>query len=97
MTASIRRPQPAEQEDKYPALQIVLLLWKGIIIVWSIAVVVSAIQMWSSAYPNKVALGLLILLGGGVVALVQWAWTEIVQVIMDIEENTRRAADRRDT
>jgi len=72
-----------------------VLIWKVLVAVQVFAVVgVTIYAMVTSTRNNETALGLLIILGGFLVALIQWALAEIVEVLMDIEENTRRVAER---
>ena len=93
---SLSRPQlKVEEGEKYPALRVVLLIWKVLVVVQVLVVVGGTVYaMVTSTRRNETALGLLIILGGVVVALIQWALAEIVEVLMDIEENTRRVAER---
>jgi undecaprenyl pyrophosphate phosphatase UppP len=93
---SLSHPQSkVGEEEKHPALRVVLLIWKVLVVVQVLAVVgVTAYTMVTSTRSNETALGLLVILGGFLVALIQWALAEIVEVLMDIEENTRRVAER---
>ena len=92
---SLNRPQPsAESEEKYPALRVVLIISKLGVACLALATPVIAYVIWQSPDPNKFALGLLALLAGTMVCLFQWASIEAVEVLLDIEENTRRTADR---
>jgi uncharacterized membrane protein len=93
-TSPSRSQSSSESEEKYPALRVVLVISKLIVVLFAIATLVVAYQMWRSPNPNKVALGLLSLLIGAMVCLFQWASIEVVEVVLDIEENTRRTADR---
>lgn len=91
---SLHRPQSAESEEKYPALRIVLFVLKFLVALFAIATIIATFQMWRLPDRNHVAFGLLTLLIGTMVCLFQWAMIEIVEVVLDIEENTRRTADR---
>src|SRR5260370_14428430 len=92
---SLNRPQSAaESEEKYPALRIVLFIQKSLVVLFAIATIIVVVLMWRSTTPNKLALGLLGFLIGTMVCLIQWASIEVVEVLLDIEENTRRTADR---
>jgi len=92
---SLQRPQSSiESEEKYPALRIVLFIQKLLVVLFGLATIIVVVQMWRSPIPNKLALGLLGLLIGTIVCLIQWAAIEVVEVLLDIEENTRRTADR---
>ena len=95
---SLNRPESNLSDgDKYPALRIVLVIWKVLVVVQVLGVVAFTIWSWATIKgpnPNAKAIGLLLMLGSFLIALVQWALAEIVQVVMDIEENTRRIADR---
>ena len=86
-------------EEKYPALRIVLIIWKALVLLLFIATFVATYWVWQSPdlSRNHVALGLLTLLGGAIVCLFQWANIELIEVLLDIEENTRRTADRGST
>lgn len=93
--ASLSRPQPsAEPDEKYPALRAILLISKLVVVLFAFATIVAAYLVWQSPDPNKFALGLLALLSGTMICLIEWAGIEAVEVLLDIEENTRRTADR---
>ena len=96
-TSLNRSRAPVDAEEKYPALQIVLILWKGLIVLFAIGTLLGAVMIWRSPERNRLAYALLTMLVGAVVCLFQWAQVELVQVVLDIEENTRRAADRHDS
>ncbi len=82
-------------EDRYPALRGVLLIWKVLVVLQALATIAIAVFSWvGTKDPNRAALGLLFILGGSVIALIQWALAEFVEVVMDIEENTRRLAEK---
>src|SRR2546425_5934700 len=92
---SLNRPQSSdESEEKYPALRIVLLIWKFLVVLFAIAAIVMTYVVWQMPDRNRVAFGLVTLLAGAIVCLFQWANIELVEVLLDIEENTRRTADR---
>jgi len=92
---SLNRPQSsAEFEEKYPALRTVLFIWKFFVVLFGIATIVGTYVVWHLPDRNHVALGLATLLGGAIACLFQWANIELVEVMLDIEENTRRTADR---
>jgi len=88
MTTSIKHPKNTDDE-RYPALRIVLLLWKICIVIVAAASVITAIRFWKTGGPYSGVMGLAALAVGTIVVLLQWAFTELVEVIMDIEENTR--------
>lgn len=91
---SIRRTESAGDEEKYPALRIVLIIWKVLVVVQGL--VVFSIGAWATfkGPRNEAGIGVLLMLGSCLAALVQWALVELVQVVMDIEENTRRTAEK---
>ena len=92
---SLQRPQSSvESEEKYPALRIVLLIWKFLVVLFAIATIVMTYLTWQLPDRNHIAYGLITLLVGTIVCLFQWANIELVEVFLDIEENTRRTADR---
>jgi hypothetical protein len=97
---SLNRPgTPVEDEERYPALRIVLLLWKALVVLQGAAVVFVVVRAWMAPdFPApaslKLAITLLVLLVGALVCIMLWALAEFVEVVMDIEENTRRLADR---
>jgi len=91
---SIRRAESAGDEEKYPALRIVLIIWKVLVVVQ--VLVVFSIGAWATVKGprNEAGIGVLLMLASVLAALVQWALAELVQVVMDIEENTRRTAEK---
>src|SRR2546428_10171607 len=92
---SLNRPQSSvESEEKYPALRIVLFSLKFLVVLFAIATIVMTYLVWQLPDRNHVAFGLMTLLIGTIVCLFQWANIELVEVFLDIEENTRRMADR---
>src|SRR5260370_67250 len=92
---SLQRPRSSvESEEKYPALRIVLSIWKLLVVLFAIATIVMTYIAWRLSDRNHVAFGLMTLLIGAIVCLFQWANIELVEVLLDIEENTRRTADR---
>ena len=92
---SLHRPQSSvESEEKYPALRTVLFILKFLVVLFAIATVVMTYLIWQLPDRNHVAFGLMTLLIGTIVCLFQWANIELVEVLLDIEENTRRTADR---
>jgi len=92
---SLQRPQSSvESEEKYPALRIVLFIWKFLVVLFAIATIVMTYVVWQMPDRNHLAFGLVTLLGGTIACLFQWANIELVEVLLDIEENTRRTADR---
>jgi len=91
---SLNRGDSTESEEKYPALRAVLMIWKVLVVLQGFVTIVMALFEWfGTKEPNGAALGLLILLGGLLSALIQWALAEFFEVVMDIEENTRRARE----
>jgi hypothetical protein len=92
---SLHRPQSSvESDEKYPALRIVLLLLKLLVVLLAITTIVMTYVVWQLPDRNHVAFGLLTVLAGTMACLFQWANIELVEVLLDIEENTRRTADR---
>ena len=92
---SLNRPgSPVDSEEKYPALRIVLFILKGFVVLFALIAIGVAVYAWRQPDRNSVPIGLLILLGGAIGCLFQWANIELIEVFLDIEENTRRTADR---
>jgi len=92
---SLHRPQSSvESEEKYPALRIVLFIWKSLVVLFAIATIVMTYLVWHMPDRNHIAFGLMTVLTGAMICLFQWANVELVEVLLDIEENTRRTADR---
>jgi hypothetical protein len=89
---SLRHAEFAGDDEKYPALRIVVIIWKVLIVVQGLGVF--SIGAWATfkGPRNEAGIGVLLMLGSCLAALVQWAMVELVQVVMDIEENTRRTA-----
>jgi len=83
---SLNRPDSTESaEEKYPALRIVLMIWKALVVVQVIVTIGVVLFAWlGTKDSNSVGLGLLILLGGFLSALIQWSLAEFVAVVMDI-------------
>ena len=71
---------------RYGALRVIAGVHK-------IAAALVAIGGFLTAFVAGAPAGLLAILLGGVIALLLWAVAESILVIIDIEENTRRAAD----
>jgi len=93
--ASLNRPQSSvESEEKYPALRIVLFILKFLVVLFAAATIVMTYLVWQLPDRNHVAFGLMTVLTGAMICLFQWANIELVEVLLDIEENTRRTADR---
>ena len=93
--ASLNRPQcSVESEEKYPALRIVLFILKFLVVLFAVATIVMTYLVWQLPDRNHVAFGLMTVLTGAMICLFQWANIELVEVLLDIEENTRRTADR---
>jgi flagellar biogenesis protein FliO len=93
---SLNRPgSPVQDEEKYQALRAVLFISKFLIILQLIGVV-AFVVLWvrESNNRNEAALSLLFILAGIIATLWEWASIQVVEVILDIEENTRRTADR---
>ncbi len=91
---SLRHAEATGDEDKYPVLRLVLIIWKVLVVVQ--ALVVFTMGAWAvfKGPRNSAGIGFLLMLGSVLAALLQWALAEMVQVVMDIEENTRRAAEK---
>ena len=55
---SLHRPQSSdESEEKYPALRIVLLIWKFLVVLFAIATIVMTYVVWQMPDRNRVAFG----------------------------------------
>jgi protein-S-isoprenylcysteine O-methyltransferase Ste14 len=85
------------QSRRYPALRIIAVVLKILAVITAIAGLVGGLSFTSltgSSYlPYAGALsGLAVILGGLCYALFLWASAEMINVALDIEENTRRAA-----
>lgn len=96
---SLNRPAVPDFEERYPALRIVLLLWKVLVVLFAgatVVTVVRALTMPPEIVPAiyKPVLALVILLAGVFNCVMLWAMAELVEVIMDIEENTRKTPER---
>jgi hypothetical protein len=88
---------PPTRGRRYPALHIIAVILKVLAALTAIAGVLSGIAAGSIpspgfGVPGGGAIALLIILGGLAYALFLWASAEMINVVLDIEENTRRAA-----
>jgi hypothetical protein len=101
------QPAPASVQQvsyahgrSYPALRIIAVILKVLAVITAIAGVVGGLSLSSftgaSYFPNAGAISALATLGGLLAglcyALFLWASAEMINVVLDIEENTRRAA-----
>jgi uncharacterized protein YjeT (DUF2065 family) len=82
---------------RYPALRIIAVILKVLAALTAIGGVLSALAAGSIpspgfGVPGGGAIALLIILGGLGYGLFLWASAEMINVVLDIEENTRRAA-----
>ena len=88
------------QSRRYPALRIIAVVLKVLAVITAIAGLVGGLSFSSltapSYFPNAGAISGLAMLGGLMLglcyALFLWASAEMINVALDIEENTRRAA-----
>lgn len=86
-----------EQGRRYPALRIIAVILKVLAALTAIGGVLSGMAAGSIptpgfGVPGGGAIALLVILGGLGYALFLWASAEMINVVLDIEENTRRAA-----
>lgn len=86
---------------RYPALRIIALLFKILAVLIAIGGVLAGLSAASitSSLPNSVgigaagsAIGFVIVLTALCYALFLWASAEMIHVLIDIEENTRRSS-----
>jgi len=97
--ATVHEPSTAVSAgNRYPALRIVAILLKVTAAVWVIIGVVGLIAAMSAGSDLPSGLGgmsgfygFLVLLSCLYFAVMSWAGAELLQVFMDIEDNTRRA------
>jgi hypothetical protein len=85
------------QGRRYPALRIIAVILKVLAALTAIGGVLSAIAAGSIpnpgfGVPGGGAIAVLVILVGLCYALFLWASAEMINVVLDIEENTRRAA-----
>ncbi|MGA3128930.1 MAG: zinc ribbon domain-containing protein [Candidatus Korobacteraceae bacterium] len=102
-SSSAVQPVPTSQSfshaqgRRYPALRIIAVILKVLAALTAIGGVLSGIAAGSIpspgfGVPGGGAIVLLVILGGLGYALFLWASAEMINVVLDIEENTRRAA-----
>jgi hypothetical protein len=63
---SLSQPRSGAEEEKYPALRIVLIIWKVLVVVQVLGVVAFTIWSWvtvKNPNPNATAIGILLILG----------------------------------
>jgi len=91
---------PRTQSSRYPALRIIAVILKILAVITAIAGVVGGLSLGSLTgpgyLPNSGAISGLAMFGGLLLglcyALFLWASAELINVVLDIEENTRQAA-----
>lgn len=91
MRAEIPRPAPLsdesmEEERKYPALRVIIYIHQGIAILALVLGLGFALK--APALIGVIRIG--VVLAAMLVCLGQWALAEMLQVVIDIEANTRR-------
>src|SRR5205807_3877851 len=93
---SLHRPSVPDADERYPALRIVLLLWKVLVVLLAGSVMFAIARIWTTPelVRYKLPLSLLVLLIGFLGCVMLWALAQLVEVILDIEENTRHSADK---
>ena len=79
-----------EEEHRYPALRAIIAIHQGIAILALVLGVVIAVKEPSLGGMSRVAVFVVAVL----VSLFQWAVAETIQVVIDIEANTRRTSAR---
>ena len=99
--APLRSLPSATRDRRYPALRIIAFLFKILAALTAIGGAITGLSAASisSSLPNAPgigpagsAIGWIIFLGGLCYALFLWASAEMIHVLIDIEENTRRSA-----
>ena len=97
-SAEAPKPLPiALRGGRYPALRIISLLLKILAVLTVIGGVISGLS--AASLPNSLGIGaagsaiaFVIMVAGLCYALFLWASAEMIRVLIDIEENTRRSA-----
>lgn len=95
---TLEEPQPTYTRKKYPALQAVSLAYRGLAYLASVgcflgllmAVVRAVTDDPSPARTVGIIQGLVIFAGGALSTLTFLAFSELIRLAIDIEENTRR-------
>lgn len=94
--AQAPRSLPIALRGRYPALRIITVLLKILAVLTAIGGVISGLSVVS--LPNSLGIGaassaiaFVIMLAGLCYALFLWASAEMIRVLIDIEENTRRS------
>lgn len=75
----------AARKERYPALVLIIALLRGVTILGGLLIGVGAVMNFAST-PGTTLLALVI---AAVSVLVSWAFTECIEVLIDIEANTR--------
>jgi len=91
------QPYQGAPQRKYQALRTIALAYKTLAVVAGAVAVLVAIQLVAalSDRPSSAIVSLLMTLGLGAIFVVTlFAASEGIEVVIDIEENTRRVADR---
>jgi hypothetical protein len=79
----------ASDEDRYPALRIIVLLTKvAAVLVFALSLVAAFLSVGAGTSSPLAVIAAVIL--GALAALGLWASAELTQVLIDIEANTRR-------
>jgi|SRR5580698_5646689 quaternary ammonium compound-resistance protein SugE len=96
-SAPAPKPLPIALRGRYPALRIITVLLKILAVLTAIGGVISGLS--AASLPNSLGIGaaasaiaVVILLASLCYALFLWASAEMIRVLIDIEENTRRSA-----
>lgn len=100
-TSTVSSVQPAKplptanRGGRYPALRVIAGILKIVAVLTAIGAVISGLS--AASLPNSFGIGptgsvigLVIVLAGLCYALFLWASAEMIHVLIDIEENTRR-------
>ncbi len=94
-------PAGIDEADRYPGLRLVALYYKTASLVVGVGGVVAAfgIVIWSLAHGMRwpalivpVLWGILLAIGGAVLAIFLWSLAELIRLFVDLELNTRRTA-----
>ena len=110
VTQTVVQPQPAitTEARRYPALRLIALILKivavltavgGVITGFSAAAITSSLPNYAGIASSGIgaagsAIGWMIFLVALCYALFLWASAEMIHVLIDIEENTRRSATK---
>jgi hypothetical protein len=81
-----------DEEERYPALRIIVFFLKAIAVLALVAAVVGAALLMLQTREAVLArplTALLFLVAGGWVAITYWASAELLVLLMDVERNTR--------